>query len=88
MRTYEFTFLTKDKEDQKEVETLVKNLKGKIKNKVEWGEKSLAYPIKHLKKAWYFTYTLSIDEKVLDEFKKKLNFSDKILRYLLLKIDK
>ncbi len=88
MRTYEFTFLTKDKEDEKQAEALVKEFKGKIQNKVEWGERSLAYPIKRLKKAWYFTYTLSIDEKALDKFKQKLNYSDKVLRYLLLKIEK
>ncbi len=88
MRTYEFTFLTKEKEDSKEADALIKELKGKVKNKVEWGEKSLAYPIKRLKKAWYFTYTIDFDEKNLDKFKQKLNFSEKILRYLLLKIEK
>lgn len=88
MRTYEFTFLTKKKETAKEAEALIKELKGKIKNKVEWGERTLAYPIKRLKKAWYFTYTVDLDENTLEEFKQKLNFSEKILRYLLLKIEK
>ena len=88
MRTYEFTFLTKEKEEKKEVEDLIKKFKGKILNKIEWGQKTLSYPIKRLKKAWYFIYTISFDEKKLDEFKQKLNFSEKILRYLLLKIEK
>ncbi len=87
MRTYEFTFLTREKADAKEVEDLLKKLKGKVSNKVEWGEKTLAYPIKRLKKAWYYTWTINIDENKIDEFKQKLNYNDKILRYLMLKID-
>lgn len=88
MNQYEFIFLLKEKKEREKIEGLVSSLKGKILEKEEWGEKTLAYPIKKEKTAFFFVWQISLERKKLTELKKKLNFNEKILRYLFLKPDK
>lgn len=81
---YELTFLTKEETELKNVKELIESLKGKVVKEEKWGEKTLAYSIKKNHTALFYNFLFEIDKKSVAELKKKLNFNDKILRYLLL----
>lgn len=81
---YELVLLLEKEEYLNEVKEILNSLKGKVIKEEKWGERNLAYPIKKLRKAFYYFLHLEIDKKNIVEIRKKLNFSNKILRYLLL----
>ncbi|MEK7633411.1 MAG: 30S ribosomal protein S6 [Patescibacteria group bacterium] len=81
---YELTFLTKEETELKNVKELIESLKGKVVKEEKWGEKTLAYSIKKNHTALFYNFLFEMDKKNIAELKKKLNFNDKILRYLLL----
>lgn len=84
---YEITFLLNDESETKNIKSLLESLEGKVAEEKAWGERELAYPVKKLRTAKYFTWTFTIPPKNLAELKRKLNFNEKLLRYLLLKLD-
>lgn len=83
---YELTFLLNDKEELKNIKDLITTLKGKVEKEDDWGEKTLAYPIKNNKTAHFYNYLVNMEKPQVSEFKKRLNFNEKVLRYLLLVI--
>lgn len=81
---YELTIILKDKGELKNIKELIVTLKGKVEKEEDWGEKTLAYSIKNNNTAHFFNYAITIDKSQISELKKRLNFNEKILRYLLL----
>ncbi len=81
---YELTIILNNKEELKSVKDLITALKGKIDKEEDWGEKTLAYSIKNNRSAHFFNYQINMEQLQVSEFKKRLNFNEKILRYLLL----
>ena len=81
---YELILLLEKEEDLKKVEETISQKGGKIENKEKWSERLLAYPIKKKNKAIYFIITLSMNKKNVLPFKRKLDFNENIIRYLLL----
>ena len=59
---------------------------GKIINEEDWGLRDLSNNIKKFKKAFYNFFQIEISGSKLDEFKKDLNQSDILLRYLFVKV--
>lgn len=88
MNFYDLIFLLNEEAELKTIKDLVKSLEGKITQEDNWGKKNLAYPIKKNKTANFYYWNIEIITKNLLDLKKKLNFNDKIIRYLLLKTDK
>lgn len=86
MTVYELTFLLNDEEEVKKIKELIQTLQSKILEETKWEKKPLAYPIKKNTLADFYIWKLEIDESKVNELKKKLNFNEKIIRYLLLKI--
>lgn len=84
MNAYEMTVLLSDEKDIKEVKELIEGSKSKIKSEKSWGKRNLAYPINKESTAYYITLELEIDPTQVTELKKKLNFNEKMIRYLLL----
>jgi len=86
---YEFVFLLQEDIEpvQKTLKTIVKDLKGEVKTEKPWGEKKLAYPIRKKTTATFFEWVIELEASALTEFKKKLSFEEKLIRYLLLKKD-
>lgn len=84
---YELTILLTNKEDAKTVKDLILSEKGKIEKEEDWGKKALAYPIKKNQSAYFLLWSIAIEDDRVNEVKKKLNFNEKLLRYLLLKVD-
>ena len=81
---YELTFLLNDKEEVKNLKDIITSQGGKIEKEEDWGEKVLSYSIKNNPKAHFYNYVLNIDKNKVAELRKKLNFNEKLLRYLLL----
>ncbi len=80
---YQLVFLLRKEEEKETIKKIVDNF-GKIIKTENWGEKTLAYPIKKNRRAYYFNYFIEIEPKKTLELKRKLNFETKLLRYLLL----
>lgn len=87
MSRYELVFLLANEEELKNIKDMLKAASGKLLEEKKWGEKSLAYPIKKASSANFFEWVLEMETGALADFKKKLGFNDKIIRYLLLKQD-
>lgn len=84
MSKYELTFLLKKNEDAEIVKKLLASEEGKIIKEEKWGEKTLAYPIKKNTTAFFYNWQIEIPAEKINNLRKKLNFEEKILRYLLL----
>lgn len=87
MNKYEFTFLLPDETEVEQIKTLLESLKGRITEETKWGKRQLSYPMKKQNTAFYFTWMIEVEPKQMAEFKKKLNFNETLLRYLLLKVE-
>lgn len=85
MENYELTFLVNNQADAKEVKTALDQFSAKVISEESWGKRALAYQINKLESAEYFTYKIQIAADKIEEFKIKLNFNEKVIRYLLLK---
>lgn len=83
MNKYEFNFLMVDEKDQKSLKDLITSLSGKVLEEKKHGLKKFAYAIKKSKEANLYEWLLELDK--VSEFKKKIGFEGKVLRYLLLK---
>lgn len=86
MTKYEMTLLLPEEAESIEINKYITSLEGKIEKEEKWGKKMLAYPIKKNTSAYYIYYILDIEENKVKELKKQLNFNEKLIRYLLLKI--
>ncbi len=86
MAKYELTLLLPEEAEIKSLKDIVNSLKGKIVKEENWGKKSLVYPIKKNSSAYFFHLLFNIDQNNITELKNKLNFNEKLIRYLLLKI--
>ncbi len=84
MSQYELTFLLNEETELQVLKELITSLDGEITKEEKWGEKALAYPIKKTYKAHYYHWKLSIPTKQVSELRKKLNYNEKLIRYLLL----
>lgn len=86
MTVYELTFLLNDQEEVKKIKELTQTFQAKILEETKWEKKSLAYPIKKNDVADFYIWKLEIDEPKVNDFKKKLDYNEKLLRYLMLKV--
>lgn len=87
MSQYDFVFLLNDEEEVKNIKEMVKSASGKLLEEKNWGKKTLSYPIKKNTSANFYDWVLEIEAAAVADFKKKLNFNEKIIRYLLLKAE-
>lgn len=85
MNQYEFVFLLNEKEELKNLKSLITSVSGKVLEEKSLGKKTLAYPIKKQTAAEFYEWKLELSPSTLQEFKKKIGFNEKLLRYLLLK---
>jgi small subunit ribosomal protein S6 len=60
---------------------------GMIAESVRWGRKKLAYPIKHVLEGNYVLLKFKLDPSANKELENNLKISEKIIRYLLIKVD-
>lgn len=90
MREYELVLVMrpslKEAERKKLLET-VKEWLGKVKiaKEHDWGQKALAYPIKHEDAGYYLMLQLTSEEGIAQDFETKLLRNDSIIRHLMLR---
>lgn len=65
----------------KKLEKVITKKPGKLVKKDEWGNKTLAYPIKKEKQGRYVIWYYNHDPKIVAEVDKALRFEEDILRY-------
>ncbi len=89
MRNYETIVIFKTGASEATVSTITKKLEkvitkkpGKVTKKDEWGNKTLAYPIKKEKQGKYVVWHYSQEPKVVAEVDKALRYEEDILRYI------
>jgi len=87
MTQYDLTFLLNEEAELKTLKELVASLGGKLNKEEKWGERTLAYQIKGLHKAHYYQWHIEMPKKNAMELRKRLQFNEKLIRYLLLAID-
>lgn len=94
MRNYEIMFILStqltDEEKQAGIklveDTLTKAGAVEIKTEV-WGERKLAYPIKKKENGYYVLTLFQMDGTGLTEVETKLNITESILKYMIVKND-
>lgn len=80
---YELTILLPDETELANIKKLVTEHSGKVVKEDAWGKKTLAYSIKKQRSANFFSWDIEMPQNQVTEFRKKLNFNEKIMRYLL-----
>jgi len=83
---YELTFLLQDEAETKTIKELFTLLSVKLVKEDSWGKKMLAYPIAKSRTALFFHWIIETDKKKVLELKKRLNYNEKLIRYLLLAV--
>ena len=61
-------------------------LDGNVVYKESWGLRSLAYPIKNNKKAFYEFMNIELPQNNIDVLNSKLNLNENVIRYLSVKV--
>lgn len=92
-RKYELVVIFEPEIKAEEKEKLLTNfkkliaLKGKILEEKDWGRKQLAYPIRKLGMGVFYWFSFESEIENLKNLEGKLKLEDKILRYLIIKIE-
>lgn len=68
--------------------SMIEKGSGKIYRNENWGRQSLAYPIEKLTKAIYLLLNVECNSDVLHELQKLFRFSDSVMRFLIIRMDK
>lgn len=84
MKSYELTVLVREEGDIESVKKMIADYRGRITGELKWGKRELAYPIKKESEAFYFTYQVKLNPEDVSDFKKKMNYDERVIRYLLL----
>ncbi len=87
MSQYEITFLLNEDKELPTLKALIASYKGKILKEDDWGVKPLSYPIKKSTAAHFYNWRLEIKSANMSDLKRKLNFNEKLMRYLILSVD-
>ncbi len=89
MKTYQLVVVLKTSLSEANRKKFLETIKGwlgdaKIVKTEEWGEKVLAYEIKHEKSGFYLNFVLE-SAKLPADLEKKLTLNEDVLRHLLLR---
>lgn len=90
IRQYEIMTITKSaltedeaREVSNSVKDIITSLKGKVLDSDFIGKKKFAYIIKGDTEGYYDVIDFEVDSEKINQFKKKLNLEEKIIRYLI-----
>ena len=70
----------------KKHEEILSDLNGNLVYKESWGLRSLAYPIKENKKAFYEFMNIEMPKEKIDKLNAQLNLNENVIRYLSIKV--
>lgn len=89
MNNYQLTLLIRHDLEDKSREEFLGNLKkslGEIKKEDLWGNRNLAYPIKHKTSAYYAHFEFTGEPSTISSLDKSLKLNEDIIRYLLIRV--
>ena len=75
------------KEAVEKFTNLLKEQGAEIVNEENWGLRKLAYPIDKKKTGFYVLVTLEMDGTNLVEVERRLNITEEVMRYIIVKKD-
>jgi small subunit ribosomal protein S6 len=91
---YELVFIVSPEIADDALDPMINNITGYITGKngtveevAKWGRKKLAYPIKHVMEGNYILIRFKLNPAANKELENNLKISEKIIRYLLIKVD-
>lgn len=92
MNKYEIMFIIKADLDEKTIkdveksfEKVLTDMKSKIVNSKDMGQRKLAYPIKDHVRGFYFLLNVEASPAAVKEFDRKARIDDNILRHLIIR---
>ncbi|MBQ4263338.1 MAG: 30S ribosomal protein S6 [Bacilli bacterium] len=92
MNKYEIMFIIKAeldeksvKETEKAMEKVLTDMKSKIVNTKDMGQRKLAYPIKKQVRGYYFVLNVEATKEAVNEFDRKAKIDENILRHLIIR---
>ena len=96
MRKYEITYIVRPDVDEETSRSLFDSMKDMLVSKKanvleekELGQKELAYEIKKYKNGFYFFFVVEAENTdAIDEFDRLALINDKIIRHLIVRIEK
>jgi small subunit ribosomal protein S6 len=94
MRNYELTFIVPSDvtEDDlngvvTQVQGWVEGVQGKVTKVDHWGRRRLAYNIAEYREGHYVLFNVELEPQTTTELERNLKLSDKVMRYLLVRLD-
>lgn len=94
MDKYEIMFIVKITLEESVVKSTVESLtsiitdmKGKVENSKDMGQRELAYPIKKEISGFYYVLTVEASHEAIAEFDRKARLNENILRHQIIKLD-
>ena len=94
MTGFELVFITDPALDDKDLESLQKNIKmslskskGKLIHEYVWGRRRLAYEIEGNDFGVYHTWYFTGSGKTVDELQRQFGYSDNVLRHQIVKVE-
>ena len=91
---YEIMFIVKTTLEESVVKSTVESLtsiitdmKGKVENSKDMGQRELAYPIKKEISGFYYVLTVEASHEAIAEFDRKARLNENILRHQIIKLD-
>ena len=92
MHKYEIMFIVKSENDEKTIkdtvsafEKVLTDMKAKIVNKKDMGQKKLAYPIKKQVRGNYYLFNVEATVAAINEFDRKAKIDENILRHIVIR---
>ena len=92
MNKYEIMFIVKSENDEKTIketvssfEKILTDMKAKIVNKKDMGQKKLAYPIKKQVRGNYYLFNVEASVAAINEFDRKAKIDENILRHIVIR---
>ena len=92
MNKYEIMFIVRADIDEKAVkdtekafEKVLTDMKSKIVNFKDMGQRKLAYPIKEQVRGFYFVLNIEATAAAIKEFDRKAKIDENILRHLIIR---
>ena len=94
MNKYEIMFIVKTDIDEKTQKDTVKafekvltDMKSKVVNTKDMGQKKLAYPINKEINGFYYVMQVNANGEIVAEFDRKSKINENIIRHLVIKLD-
>ena len=92
MNKYEIMFIVKSENDEKTIketvssfEKILTDMKAKVVNKKDMGQKKLAYPIKKQVRGNYYLFNVEASVAAINEFDRKAKIDENILRHIVIR---